>query len=298
MRGDENEVLPVDDYHPFFCEKHNQRNKSKAKGKAKSKGGHARHRQSSSMYGDDQWRCEYTFDRDSLLRPSSHLRHTYTPQLGDKVVYFPQGHEGVLRDRAAAVAPPWNAFPEQWSMVLCEVISLEYEFPTHEQVEAMRLQKPPIFCRLQLRVIGMPSPMRNGAKLFESPDEAAARQGARTRHHRARLSAIEFPVDYAYAQSHEYLVPQAKVEAAWHHLDSRFKPAMVVKWTDEVTAEVYDYIVLDVEDADASWPESLWNCVKIQYQQDAPERMSPWELDVGIDDASSGAGIVHLLGHC
>ncbi len=57
----------------------------------------------------------------------------YCPQVGDKVVYFPQGHMESLQLFAEDTSPPWLSFADRWPLVLCVVKAITYGFPTETE---------------------------------------------------------------------------------------------------------------------------------------------------------------------
>jgi hypothetical protein len=68
-------------------------------------------------------------DREWLQVDRQH-DHQYCPQIGDRVVYFPQGHSALLsefpaRDRLL----PWNSFNDRWPVVECQVRHISFDFP-------------------------------------------------------------------------------------------------------------------------------------------------------------------------
>lgn len=74
----------------------------------------------------------------------------YVPQVGDKVVYFPQGHAQALQSAPSKLPPPWTAWPRAWSTLACVVESVGYRFPDgDERVEG---EAPSIVCTLDMRV--------------------------------------------------------------------------------------------------------------------------------------------------
>ena len=87
--------------------------------------------------------------------------HDYVPQLGDRVMYFPEGHEETLAKFVENTAPPWQQFPTLASPVVeCEVVAVEFLFPTPDDFR----QSPSVVCGLQMKVRhttqggGRPSP--------------------------------------------------------------------------------------------------------------------------------------------
>jgi hypothetical protein len=55
------------------------------------------------------------------LQTSTATPLVYVPQVGDEVVYFPQGHVRTLRVVPSSLPPPWTTWPRSWFAVLCRV---------------------------------------------------------------------------------------------------------------------------------------------------------------------------------
>lgn len=75
--------------------------------------------------------------REWLLRSESNTsysgRKSYTPQLGDSVVYIPRAHYEVIK-LYPRLAQPWQRWPEDvvWPVVRCTIRSVRYRFPFQE----------------------------------------------------------------------------------------------------------------------------------------------------------------------
>jgi hypothetical protein len=71
-----------------------------------------------------------TFDTDWLLSlPEPGVPGVYVPQLGDEVVYLPQGHREHLQEFPEARTPPWKNWPDCYPAVQATVVDLDYQFP-------------------------------------------------------------------------------------------------------------------------------------------------------------------------
>lgn len=97
------------------------------------------------------WRASVRLERSWLqrTRPTPLL---YVPQVGDEVVYIPQGHEEYLQklqaegkggDSRPEDAPfrqpkPW---PPAWAAVLARVEEISYSFPSKDECDAMEVQQ-------------------------------------------------------------------------------------------------------------------------------------------------------------
>jgi WD40 repeat protein len=228
----EGEVLPVCDEHPFYCGEHRNEYEARAgrtKGKGKGRARVVQNQEQDRSRTDHEWRTKFKFRRAWLSQQSSPFvgrdrgssqseppvfTQTYAPQMGDRVVYFPQGHRAALRLRPQDIEPPWQKFPQNWHMVLCKVDQLEYEFPTPEAVDS---DFTSIVCRMKLRIIGIPTEGGVGASasssaaLFTPPAQSIT---ARTRHGNNKLSNIDFEVLHMFSGIPEFLVHESKVRDA------------------------------------------------------------------------------------
>lgn len=90
-------------------------------------------------------RVNYVYSRDWLRLPT--LEPAFQPQIGDYVVYFPQGHLQHLLEFGDKDLPFTN-----YPCCVCKVISQEFCFPHHLCVSMS------IILRLQLQVVAIPHP--------------------------------------------------------------------------------------------------------------------------------------------
>jgi hypothetical protein len=68
-------------------------------------------------------------DRDWLLKDAcSEQGAVYAPQIGDTVVYFPQGHCAQLEMYPQNTSPPWRVTGGH--VAVCTVKELKYGFPS------------------------------------------------------------------------------------------------------------------------------------------------------------------------
>jgi hypothetical protein len=70
------------------------------------------------------------------LQKDAVVDHQYCPQMGDRVIYFPQGHREILSQFVENTIPPWQdkeLFVQRWPLVECEVTGIQFEFPTEQE---------------------------------------------------------------------------------------------------------------------------------------------------------------------
>ena len=80
----------------------------------------------------------------------------YHPQLGDRVIYFPQGHLAVLENFKSKFdngSQPWRQFPQPWPAVECEVIELTYDMPNSAEYQ----HSTSVVANLKLKFVNRPS---------------------------------------------------------------------------------------------------------------------------------------------
>jgi hypothetical protein len=70
------------------------------------------------------------------LQYDTQFDYQYVPQIGDTVIYFPQGHIELLNHFPENRPPPWLQFSNKWPVVECKVENITYDFPT--QIEYNR----------------------------------------------------------------------------------------------------------------------------------------------------------------
>ena len=91
-------------------------------------------------------------DRKWLLEDTQ-CELQYCPQVGDKVVYFPQGHLELLQRFPENRPPPWLSFGLKWPVVQCIVRDVSFDFPTEREYR----QCPSVLARVTLGLCGTPS---------------------------------------------------------------------------------------------------------------------------------------------
>jgi hypothetical protein len=71
-----------------------------------------------------KWLCRHESDS------SYEGRKTYTPQLGDSVVYIPRAHFETIKE-FPSLTPPWQRWPQGavWPVVRCSVRGIRFRFP-------------------------------------------------------------------------------------------------------------------------------------------------------------------------
>ncbi|RLN93206.1 hypothetical protein BBJ28_00017721 [Nothophytophthora sp. Chile5] len=93
-----------------------------------------------------------TFHREWLQLVSLVTIHQYVPQVGDYVVYLPEGHEGYLRFGGHR-KPSYYGRLSKFYAVKCRVVDVKYVFPLADEF----LKCSTIKCEISLAVLAVPS---------------------------------------------------------------------------------------------------------------------------------------------
>ena len=203
-------------------------------------------------------------------------RTQYTPQVGDEVYYFAQGHMEHLREFPEHKSPPWLGFQRNWPVVQCRIDSISYEFPT----AAMSRRCSSLLAVVNLTVTGYPTRWNTQhaglLPLDFSPPKVTRHRGSENNAFSVTLRKYQLP---------DYLVP-----------DYQYVKAMRVQWREQMRIEVdyvdgvnennmeitktYSGIIQGIGDSDPdSWPDSPWNCLEIKWysEEERTDSVSPWE---------------------
>lgn len=228
-----------------------------------------------------------TIDR-SWLQLSSQDEALYCPQLGDKVIYFPQGHREQLHYFPNDLSPPWLAFPSKWPFVECEVRGIQFEFPTMHEHRSC----PSVLAILTLAVVRIPLRTiisAHGQYITELTEPRATRHNTPKEH--------IFKVTLRNSGLADFLVPTVlflrSVHLPWHQgirLDVNYKESDPA--TGEMISHRYPGRLVKLACADEDWPQSPWESLVVEWDDQVDggpgaDRVSPWEARA-IWDANSG----------
>lgn len=93
-----------------------------------------------------------TFHREWLQRASLNSTHQYVPQVGDDVVYFPEGHQVYLRCCSMQLPSYLSRFQKYFALK-CRVVDIKYVFPLADDF----IKSSAIKCELSLAVLAVPT---------------------------------------------------------------------------------------------------------------------------------------------
>lgn len=221
------------------------------------------------------------------LRSSSN-RYTYVPQLGDDVMYFPEGHASAISiSRAAGLDPlaglgalrrtgkeplDGTTFASGATPIRFQIIDVSYEFPVLPQS-----QRP--------RSLNSRAKASRNSKVRD-PRTAKTTLVLTLRHisglRRRAVQTDPFVLIYYPVDAPEYLVLTSRVEAAlsrsWKASD-RFR----ILFLNERRA--WQYYTGRIRNVKPSMTSVMWNTVEVVYDNESEkekatcEFVSPWELE-------------------
>ncbi|KAJ0393969.1 hypothetical protein ATCC90586_007835 [Pythium insidiosum] len=99
-----------------------------------------------------QQRFGLSFNRDWLQVENPREMDQYVPQVGDYVVYFPEGHQAFLK-HIDSPSPPFLRLMARFHSVKCRVATVNYVFPNRQEYAKSRA----IRCEISLVVLAAPS---------------------------------------------------------------------------------------------------------------------------------------------
>ncbi|GLE10143.1 hypothetical protein PINS_up022138 [Pythium insidiosum] len=99
-----------------------------------------------------QQRFGLSFNRDWLQVENPREMDQYIPQVGDYVVYFPEGHQAFLK-HIDSPSPPFLRLIARFHSVKCRVAAVNYVFPNRHEYAKSRA----IRCEISLVVLAAPS---------------------------------------------------------------------------------------------------------------------------------------------
>eukprot|EP00981_Chlorochromonas_danica_P005087 scaffold1034_cov175-Ochromonas_danica.AAC.13 len=219
---------------------------------------------------------ETPIDREWLQWDSQSIHH-YSPQLGDRVIYFPQGHKEHLQYYPMDVSPPWLSFQRKWPFVECEVRDIRYEFPNKQEHRNCKS----VIAVLSLAVIRIP--LKNiitthGQYITDLVEPRSTRHSTN--------KEIVFQVVMRNCNLPEFLVPTPiylkSIHQPWHQgiaVQVFYKEQDAE--TEEFRLNPYPAKVFKLSNCDADWQQSPWDALEVLFDDpqynSLPTRVCPWE---------------------
>lgn len=219
----------------------------------------------------------------------------YCPQLGDLVMYFPQGHIQWLQEFKETAAPPWNKFPGKFPLVECEVRDIRYSFPASEdEFYACHSVK----ATLVLVVTRIPT---HSAITSNGYYKVALSSPRSTRN--SSSSEITFEVVLRDWGLPDFLVPSdvflRSIKLPWHmglKVNVVFKEHSDENEGQQFVYRTYSAQVIRLINASSEWPQSPWDALEVRWDSDnnnaaaaavGTDRIGPWEARPCFFDPSS-----------
>lgn len=233
------------------------------------------------------------------LRSTSN-RYTYIPQLGDDVMYFPEGHTSAISiSREAGFDPllgrsackksgkemlDGTTFPKDSSPVRFQIVDMGYEFPVSFLSHRQR--------SMNAKSKGNTPPGGQNSAKWKTVAVLTLRaiSGMKKRvNQNDRFVLTYYPVD-----APEYLVLTGRVEAALCRSWKAFDRFRILFLNEQRAWQYYTGIIKRVK---PSLKTVMWNTVEVEYDNEGEkekgvcELVSPWELEThdltqGVREAS------------
>ncbi|DAZ96791.1 TPA: hypothetical protein N0F65_005789 [Lagenidium giganteum] len=226
------------------------------------------------------------FHREWLQQGSLRQKQQYVPQLGDHVVYFPEGHQVYLRCWKGE-RPTYMNQLRQFSAIRCRVVDIQYAFPLADDYSKTSTIK----CQLKLAVLAVPT----------APD-AAATADAETKEDGPAAPFGDDGLFSSFASVDASLVPTADTAcerftfkfffhahdlANFLVLDHSYCKG--VGWNWQVGDQVLTpFVQMDKHgfETGAEWTVGVITSINATKDIDGQMRLSPWEcLKVSWNDS-------------
>jgi len=209
--------------------------------------------------------------RQWLLTPNT-SDSQYVPQVGDRVLYFPQGHIEALQLFAEDTAPPWLSFPIKWPLVLCLVTAVRYSFPT----QAEHFRCPSVLATVSLDVVGTPHKNRINVTGSYSVEFLQPRQ---SRHSSSSSGAggqlLSFSVTLRNSLTPDFLVLESRflrsIRLPWHEgirITSAFQD---LDENGALITKPFGGRVHALKNKCPQWPHSPWEALAVHFDPPEPE---------------------------
>ena len=226
-------------------------------------------------------------DRDWVLGEEQYS-HQYCPQMGDRVVYFPQGHSSLLSEfPSRGRLPPWNSFTGRYPIVECEVRSLSYDFPPTAELRRCKS----VVASITLVILRVPDKWKLHQNTGLLQVDLAV---ARTSRHKDKVEH-SFTVDIRnWDDAPDFLVPYHTFAKA---MKSPWRAGMEVTADYKATEQEeeasgsnmtrYRGRIVVLSESSPDWPQSPWEALEVLWDTGELQRLGPWEATLIVDPNSS-----------
>eukprot|EP01038_Epipyxis_sp_PR26KG_P011104 gene11104-14904_t len=225
----------------------------------------------------------YHIDRQWLQGEESNASQ-YAPQLGDVVIYFPQGHAFHLQCFTENRPPPWLSFTQKSPLIECVVKGIRFEFPS--EVEYSKCMS--INVKLTLAITRYPS-----RKVLNTSQGTYSIEWQAPRSLRNMVEST-FEVSIRNCHLPDFVVPAGlftrSTKLSWYEgmrITANFKEE-----TDNYSYSFKPFSakVVSISNSSLEWPASPWECLQVQWlseENQDEEMLFNQELDrIGLWEAT------------
>ena len=221
--------------------------------------------------------AEIEIDRE-WLQTEKQSEQQYCPQLGDQIVYFPQGHSSLLsefpaRDRLL----PWNSFNERWPVVHCEVRDIAFDFPPAAELKRCRS----VVATITLVILRVPDKW----KLMPTTGNILVDLAIpRVSRHKGSKEHIFKVAIRNWDELPDFIIPFYMFSRA---LECHWRAGMEItadyKATEEEIDNTGNYTVqyrgkiVALSQSTSEWPHSPWESLEVLWDTGEEQRLGPWE---------------------
>ena len=222
------------------------------------------------------------------LQSDAQTAHQYCPQIGDRVVYFPQGHSALLsefpaRDRLL----PWNSFNVRYPAVECQVKDVKFSFPPTAELRRCKS----VVATISLAILRTPEKWKlhahSGSMQVDFSVPRVSRHKENPEH--------TFIVDIRnWDEIPDFIVPYHLFAKA---LKCPWRAGMEItadyKATDEELEKTGESVIqyrgkiVTLSESTSDWPQSPWEALEVLWDTGDEQRLGPWEATLIVDQNSS-----------
>ena len=222
------------------------------------------------------------------LQSDAQTAHQYCPQVGDRVVYFPQGHSALLsefpaRDRLL----PWNSFNVRYPAVECTVRDIKFSFPPTAELRRCKS----VVATINLVILRTPEKWKLHAHSGSMQVDFAVPRVSRHKENPEH----SFSVDIRnWDDVPDFIVPYHLFAKA---LKCPWRAGMEItadyKATDEELEKTGEGVVqyrgriVALSESTPDWPQSPWEALEVLWDTGDEQRLGPWEATLIVDQGSA-----------
>ncbi len=236
--------------------------------------------------------------RGWIVSESPKAGDMYCPQLGDEVIYFPQGHKRHLRKIPLCVPVPWSQLPAGVPSVACTVMKLSYGFPSENEYSI----STSVVAKVSLKVTGLlnapiwnenggSSSSNGNGRMQLSAYESMIQAASDVESWPAPDIPIYFDVYLRSCSEPDFLVLKEVFALSMQKpiFPESIVEALFIEYSSEQAVAHRGRIVSVAPDKEAGiW--SPWECLVITWDGNSEGEMDslcPWEVRLVSDDTDS-----------